>query len=157
MKLMGLVEQQHGAPLPRGQQRWLSLQRIEGKIHVTQQHIPIPGQALRKGHWAKAVATPEAAKYRSREKRIAIASPGRPKGLEHGAAPPIEILAMGTGGPAADPIGGQAQGAFRGQLDHSQGQRRGERLLQRSEKGPALGAPRRHDPEPLLPSLWERL
>jgi hypothetical protein len=125
VKLMGFVEQQHGAPLPRGQQGRLSLKRIEGKIHVAQQHIPVPGQALRKGHGAKAVATPEAAKYRSREKRIAIASPGRPKRLKYGAATPIEILAMGTGGPAADPIGSQTQGAFRGQLDYPQGQRLG--------------------------------
>ena len=125
MKLMGLVQQQHGAPFPRGQQGRLSLQRIEGKIHVAQQHIPIPGQALRKGHGAKAVATAEAAKHRGGEKRIAIASPGCPKRLKYGAATPIEILAVGTGGAAADPIGGQAQGAFRGQLYHPQGQRLG--------------------------------
>ena len=125
MKLMGLVEQQHGTPLPRGQQGRLSLQRIEGKIHVAQQHIPISGQALRKGHGAKAVATPEAAKHRGGEERIAIALPGRPKRLKYGAATPIEILAMGTGGPAADPIGSQTQGAFRGQLDYPQGQRLG--------------------------------
>ena len=49
----------------------------------------------------------------------------RAERLEDGAATPIEILAMGTGGPAADPIGGQTQGAFRGELYHPQGQRLG--------------------------------
>jgi hypothetical protein len=56
MKLVSLVEQQHGAPLPRRQQGRLSLKRIKGKVHVAQEHIPIPGQALREGHGAKAVA-----------------------------------------------------------------------------------------------------
>ena len=71
------------------------------------------------------MATSQASKHRGGEDRAAIASPGRAERLEDGAATPIEILAMGTGGPAADPIGGQTQGAFRGELYHPQGQRLG--------------------------------